>query len=1117
MADVATHVLLIESDPADAARIRAAFEDAQSAAPEVALSLGTADGLGSGVARLGEGGVHVVLLSLDLPDGQGLDALHRVRALATTRPVIVLSRRTDRAVVAQALRQGAQDHLAKSDLDGDRLLRSLRYALACMQGDLDRAARAQAEARATGLERRLEALVVGEARARRLYEAGILGVVLWTREGRITDANDAFLRLVGHTRADLDAGALSWSTMTPPEFHDLDARALAELDAGGAFAPFEKEYLHRDGHRVPVLLAGATWEGSGAESVAWVLDMSARKRAEAEAEGQRHRLRTILMQAPAAFAVLRGPDHVYELSNAVNDRLVGHPVALGRPAREAAPELAAQGLLALLDRVYQTGEPFVGAEVPLRLQPVGAAEVGEAFVNGMYQPLRDAGGRIEGVLAFAYEVTDQVLARRRAESLAAELKASEEQFRTLAESMPLLAWYAEPDGSITWYNRRWHEYTGLPLAEQEGWKWRAVHDPADVERVTAKWRHSLATGEPFEDEFRLRRHDGVWRWFLTRVVPVRGADGRIARWLGTNVEIDAQKRAAIAARLLDRASTALAGSLDLARTLASVARLVVPEWAEWSCVYLREGAGPLRVAAAAHRDPARVAILEMLAERHPHPPEAPRGPAWVVRTGEPELIPEVTDAMRRETARDPEQLAQWRALGATSSLIVPLVVQGEAVGALALARAGAMAPFEAADVPLYAELGRRVAVAIDNAQLFEAVRRERRRAEEANRTKDEFLAVTSHELRTPLTAILGWSRLLRLGAVPEDGRDRALETIERNARAQAQLIEDILDVSRIMTGKFRLDVAPVDLGPVVEAAVEVVRPAADAKGVRLQVLLDPAAGVVHGDAARLQQVAWNLLANAVKFTPRGGRVYVRLQRAESQVELTVADSGRGVAPAFLPHLFEPFQQADGSTTRAHGGLGLGLAIVKHLVELHGGTIEAASEGEGRGATFTVRVPMASLQCALTAAPPDPLAPPTRPVGPPRCPPEVAGLRVLVVEDSRDARDLIRAILEQCGAAVTTAASAAEALALFRRDPPDVLLSDIGMPDEDGYALVRAVRALPAERGGRTPAVALTAYARREDRIRALREGFTDHVSKPIEPQDLLTVLAAAVGRHGGTV
>jgi PAS domain S-box-containing protein len=387
-------------------------------------------------------------------------------------------------------------------------------------------------------------------------------------------------------------------------------------------------------------------------------------------------------------------------------------------------------------------------------------------------------------------------------------------------------------------------------------------------------------------------------------------------------------------------------------------------------------------------------------------------------------------------------------------------------------------------------------------------------AEEANRLKDEFLATLSHELRTPLTAILGWAHLLRSGRLDEESAARAVEIIERNADAQNQLIEDILDVSRIITGKTSLHVEPVEPVSVIEAAAEAVRPAAEAKRVELKIPASTEAVSVFGDAARLRQVVWNLLTNALKFTPEGGRVEVRVARADSHVRIKVSDTGEGIDPEFLPYVFDRFRQADASTTRKRGGLGLGLAIVRHLVELHGGTVGAESEGQGRGATFTVTLPLAGA-VAQPGEPDDSRAARVkRPASPVDCPPSLSGLRVLVVDDEPDTLDFLVAVLEGCGAEVTAASSAAEAFRLLKEVKPDVLVSDIGMPDEDGYALIRRVRQLEDDEGGRTPAIALTAYAREEDRRKAIRAGFQAHMTKPVEPSELAEVVASLAGRAG---
>ena len=375
-------------------------------------------------------------------------------------------------------------------------------------------------------------------------------------------------------------------------------------------------------------------------------------------------------------------------------------------------------------------------------------------------------------------------------------------------------------------------------------------------------------------------------------------------------------------------------------------------------------------------------------------------------------------------------------------------------------------------------------------------------AEAANRVKDEFLSTLSHELRTPLTAIMGWSNLLLNGEVEPEKLQQAVETIARNANSQCQLIDDLLEVSRIITGKLRLDFAACELHPVIEAASESVRPTAEAKGVQLQLSLDPEVGSVFGDSERLQQIVWNLLSNAVKFTRGGGFVKVSLQRVNTHVELSVADSGIGIHPDFLPHVFDRFRQADGSTTRVHGGLGLGLAIVRHLVELHGGVATASSAGHGLGSTFTVTLPL-MVDPQLVSKPEAVASVPSS---------SLDGLKVLIVDDELDARELIVVMLGHCGANMKAASSSMEAMEIIKGWRPDVLIADIGMPVEDGYGLIKRLRALPEDRGGDIPALALTAYARTEDRTRALSAGFQAHISKPVDRANLVAVVARLAAR-----
>jgi signal transduction histidine kinase/CheY-like chemotaxis protein len=586
-------------------------------------------------------------------------------------------------------------------------------------------------------------------------------------------------------------------------------------------------------------------------------------------------------------------------------------------------------------------------------------------------------------------------------------------------------------------------------------------------------------------------------------------------------------------RIIARASIALTASLDSKAASTSMMHVAVPEIADWCGIYLRGQADTVKLAADARADSPKTerafsqdgapagseaalrahavakAVAEqvsLLAVSQPLFPNVPYGAAKVLDTGASDFIPDVAEAHGHAQGDDAVHLDALGLVGVASWMMVPLTVQGRAFGCLAFAITGAGRRFNEVDLALAEELGRRTAVAIDNARLFEMTQHERARVEEANHTKDEFLATVSHELRTPLSAILGWAVMLRNNTLSEEKRTRAIATIERNARSQAQLIEDLLDVSRIISGKLRLTLSPIQPSDILEAAMETVRPAAEAKGIRLVPVFDSRVGPILGDAERLQQVAWNLLSNAVKFTPKGGRVQVLLRSVDSDIHISVVDSGQGIAADFLPYVFERFRQADVGIARSHGGLGLGLAITRHLVELHGGAIQATSAGAGLGTTITVRLPLAPLSSTSISKDDQPSGP-SVPLSTIVCPPEIEGLHVLLVEDEPDGRDVMAALLESFKAKVTAVGSAGEAMEAIRRSPPDVMVSDVGMPGESGYDLIRKIRSLPPDRGGRTPSVALTAYARMEDRTRALMMGFDMHVPKPIEPSELLVVIA----------
>ena len=599
-----------------------------------------------------------------------------------------------------------------------------------------------------------------------------------------------------------------------------------------------------------------------------------------------------------------------------------------------------------------------------------------------------------------------------------------------------------------------------------------------------------AHGQPF----------GTFVAYFTHPASFSEADRHVAHALGSLAsaalttaslyEQEAQsrreaERAEWDARFLARASAALASSLDYEQALQTVAALLVPEFADWCTVDIAvDHGGPRRVAAvsAAHAEAppadARSAAIDQVA----FAPDA----LHVLRSGEAVLV---------GTAPDPA--------GSLVSLVrVPLRAGGRVLGVLSFGRPSASEPYTEAELHLAEDVASRAALAVENAHAYAEATR-------ANRLKDEFLATLSHELRTPLNAILGYVRMLRSGIIPPGRQPRALEIVDRNASALSQIVEDVLDVSRIVSGKIRLNVQQVDLPRVLQEAIATVQPAADARRIRLSIIIDPRATPIAGDPDRLQQVAWNLLSNAVKFTPKGGRVQLVLQRINSHVELVVSDTGIGIGPEFLPYVFDRFRQEDSRYAREHGGLGLGLAITRHIVESHGGRIRVETPGHDQGTTFRVELPLLGVD---RAAPPSPgvRVHPTAsgPAEPAPLAGRLDGVHVLAVDDDADALSLLREVLEAAGARVTAATSGGEALRLLDTAAPDVLVADIGMPGTDGFTLMQGIRASAPPGVRDLPAAALTAYARSEDRIKALQSGFQMHLAKPINPSELVEAVNA---------
>ncbi len=603
---------------------------------------------------------------------------------------------------------------------------------------------------------------------------------------------------------------------------------------------------------------------------------------------------------------------------------------------------------------------------------------------------------------------------------------------------------------------------------------RHVH-PADLAEAEAKLQWAMHERTEYHHEYRMLWSDGSIHWVEARGQFTYDLQGHPKHSIGAVIDITERKhaeqerekllererlarsQAEVARRFqqfLAEASAVLASSLDYQTTLEQVARLTVPELADWCIIHIREDDGRIGQIAVAHVDSARLEWAHQIQAKYPLDPNAERGAALTLRTGQSDFVPEIPDELLVYAARDPEHLEILRQVGFSSFMSVPLRIQGRTIGVISFISAESGRRYTPADVQLAEELAYRASLAIDNAKLYQAAQHDRAKAETANRIKDEFLAVLSHELRSPLNPILGWTRMLRGKKLDATKTAQALETIERNARLQAQLIEDLLDVSRILQGKMTLHIAAVDLTATIKAALETVRLSAEAKRIHIQTTAGPIAGNVLGDANRLQQIIWNLLSNAVKFTPTGGQVAITLEQVGVNVQICIKDTGKGISADFLPHVFDYFRQEDGTITRRFGGLGLGLAIVRQLTELHGGTIAVESPGPNLGATFTVCLPL-NLIAEKPLTPVEPLTTAT----------DLTNVQVLVVDDDADMRDLAFVILSQAGARVITAASAMQALHLLNQAVPDLLLCDIGMPEMDGYALMRQIRQRSPEQGG----------------------------------------------------
>lgn len=874
-------------------------------------------------------------------------------------------------------------------------------------------------------------------------------VMLWVTDvrGSCTYLNQRWYEFTGQTEA--TGLGFGWLDAVHPD--DRDPSKAIFLAANDQHIPFQLEYRlhHQSGHyRWVIDTANPRFSESGEFKgyIGSVIDIHDRQQAQDALRQSEERYRAIFESMNEGLCVIevlfddhnRPYDYRFLEINPLFEQQTGLSQAEGKTARQLVPNLE-QHWFDLYGHVAWTGESvrFEHASEAMHRQfQVSAFRIGASTSRKVVILFKD------------------ITERKQAEQ---DLQESSSRFQTLANNISQFAWMADETGWLFWYNQRWFDYTGTTFEQMQGWGWKQVHHPDHVERVVEKFSRHLTAGEPWEDTFPIRGRDGQYRWFLSRAIPVRDDQGKVLRWFGTNTDIT------------DRQQTeeALRQSEERYRCLAEL----IPQ-----LVWTANGAGELLD--VNQRWTAFTGLTATQAqttgwEQVIHPDDLPvLVERWL------EALHQGAHYQAEGRMRRVDGVYRWH----LHQAIPQKDDQGHIVKWFGTAT----------DIEAQKQLE------IDRDRALQREQTARETAERANRIKDEFLAVLSHELRSPLNPILGWSKLLQTRKLDGAKTAQALAIIERNARVQTQLIDDLLDVAKILRGKLSLTITSVNLATVIEAAIDTVRTAAGAKGISLHAVL-PNLGQVLGDAARLQQIVWNLLSNAIKFTPNQGQVYIQLERIGTQSHITVSDTGKGINPEFLPYIFETFRQEDASITRNYGGLGLGLAIVRQLVEAHGGTISVTSPGEGLGATFTVCLPL--LNAAPELRPRDTFVSQVL---------DLTGIRVIAVDDDPDARELLTVLLTQYGAEVLALSTAAEVLRHIEPFQPHVLVSDIGMPGMDGYSLIHQVRQLAPEQGGQTPAIALTAYARDEDYQKAIHSGYQQHISKPLEPEQVAQAVLTLV-------
>ncbi|BAY89568.1 MULTISPECIES: PAS domain S-box protein [unclassified Tolypothrix] len=1036
--------------------------------------------------------------------------------------------------------------------------------------EAQRAAKRKAEANLGALRR-------SEAKFGCLAESNIIGIIVADLNGPILEANDIFLQMVGYTQEELRSGRMRWREMTPPEYLEVSDRAVEELLTTGACKPFEKEYIRKDGSRIPIL-HGAVMSGENTV-VGFVLDITNRKQVEEKLQRTNQTLQTLIDLCPVAIAFL-DPQGIVKLWNRAAEQIYGWSAE--EVIEQFMPTVPHrhQEFLASIQTVL-SGRSLHAIEVQHQRQDGQMIDV-EIWSNLAH----DAEGN-PGCLGIGWDITH----RKQVESA---LRQSEARYQVLVSNMPGMVYRYTPstDGSaaFTYVSSGARELVELApetILRDANAFFSLIH-PDDWASFTDSVAIAIANSLPWEWEGRLITPSGQLKWVQGRSRPEQTESGKA--WDGLFFDITDRKRDEEALRRSEerlRVSQEL--SLDAFTILDSVrdqtgairdfvwtyvnpkaAEILKHPVEELVGAYLLEvlpgnqfnaelfqryvqvvetgkahdielfynadgitgwfrnmavklGDGVAISFSDIRRKQTEAALRESEERLRLALTATNQGLFDLnVQTGDGVVSPEYAQMLGYEPEQFQETNAQWRDRLHPDDLASTYQAYEDYIaGKIDIYRAefrlrtksgawkwilsiGKIVSWDSQGQPLrmlgtHTDITERKLSEAERERLLEREQAARGEAETANRIKDEFLAVLSHELRSPLNPILGWSQLLLAGKLDTTTSQRAIATIERNAKLQTQLIDDLLDVSRILRGKLALQISPVNIVTIVESALETVRLAAEAKHIQIQTVFIDDTLQVSGDGARLQQIVWNLLTNAVKFTPENGQVEIFVEQIGNHAQIQVKDNGKGISPEFLPYVFDYFRQEDSKTTRRFGGLGLGLAIVRHLTELHGGTIYVDSPGVEQGATFTIQLPLISSSVFINQDG--------------ETSPQVFSLKdikVLVVDDEQDAREFVAFLLEQEMATVVMAASGNEALTALTQFQPNIILSDIGMPNMDGYMLMQKVRALPPEQGGLIKAIALTAYAGEYNQKQALKVGFQKHIAKPVEPEILIKAICEMI-------